>query len=62
MRIHKYCEFCQSSTIHHTFTTNRFGETGIERGLSAILTLGISEIKGWTLAKCQRCGRITKIK
>lgn len=56
-----YCPICDRITAHEIYTTNDIGERGIERILTAVFTLCISELEPHIKCKCLNCGKCRDI-
>ena len=55
--IQTYCPICDRITAHEIYTTNNCGDIGIERFLTAIFTVGFSELYGHKICECLSCGK-----
>ena len=56
--VQTYCPICDRTTAHEIYTTNNLGErAGITRFLTALFTVGLSEIDGYRVCECLNCGK-----
>jgi uncharacterized Zn finger protein len=55
----KYCKICNEETQHELIKQAPNKGDGLARGVLAVFTLGISEIKD-DMLKCEDCGNIRK--
>lgn len=55
--VQTHCPICDRTTAHEIYTTNGCGERGIERLLTAIVTVGFFELDRHRICECLSCGK-----
>lgn len=55
--VQTYCPICDRTTAYEIYTTNNCGDRGIKRFLTAIFTVGFSELYRHKICECLSCGK-----